>query len=73
MYIYIISLIVFIITSTLLYSISNDPNKSELNVILIRNALPGLVIGLLVFVIIKYKDSDIFNAEPMMNGNFFDS
>ena len=40
--------------------------------IIIRNILPGMVVGLLVFVILKYKDSQIFNSEPLMHGNYFD-
>ena len=72
MYIYLIVFIVFVITTTLLYGISNDPKKSEVDVILLRNALPGMVMGLLVFVIIKYKDSKLFNSEPLMPGNYFD-
>ena len=72
MFIYIIPIIVCIITSILMYSISNNPEKSEMSTVLGRNVLPGVVMGLLVFVIIKYKDSQMFNPEPMMYGNYFD-
>ena len=52
--------------------ISNDPKKNKTNTIILRNILPGIVVSLLVFVIIKYKDSQMFNPEPLMYGNYFD-
>jgi len=55
-----------------MYLLSNDPKKTDIDVILLRNALPGLVVGLLVYVIIKYKDSKLFNNEPLMPGGYFD-
>jgi RsiW-degrading membrane proteinase PrsW (M82 family) len=72
MLIYIIPVLVFIVTSVLLYMVSNHKSKNETKQILIRNVLPGLVISLLVFVIIKYRDSQFFNPEPLQHGNFFD-
>jgi len=72
MFIYIIPLIVFLITTGIMYLLSNDPKKTDIDVILLRNALPGLVVGLLVYVIIKYKDSKLFNNEPLMPGGYFD-
>ena len=56
-----------------MYTISNDENKNEFGTILLRNILPSFVLALLVFAILKYKDSQIFNHEPMMYGNYFDS
>jgi hypothetical protein len=69
---YVLPLVSFLIVSISMYYISNDPKKSDTDVILLRNVLPGLMIGLLVFVIIKYKDSELLNPEPLMYGNYFD-
>ena len=55
-----------------MYIISNDPKKSDTDVIVLRNILPGIMISLFVFVIIKYKDSEFLNPEPLMYGNYFD-
>jgi RsiW-degrading membrane proteinase PrsW (M82 family) len=72
MLLYVIPIIVFIIVSLGMYFISNDKNKSKPKTILIRNILPGIVVSLLVFVIIKYKDSELFNPEPLMSGDYFE-
>jgi len=64
--------IIFIVTTILMYTISTDENKNEFGTILLRNILPSFVLALLVFAILKYKDSQIFNHEPMMYGNYFD-
>ena len=72
MFIYIIPIIVFITVSVIMYIVSNDKNKSKPQTIIIRNILPGIVVSLLVFVIIKYKDTSLFNHEPLMTGNYFD-
>ena len=66
------AVIIFIITSVSLYLISTNKDKSKPNVIIIRNILPSIVLSLLVFVIIKYRDASIFNPEPLMKGNYFD-
>jgi branched-subunit amino acid transport protein AzlD len=66
----IVPLIIFAITSILLWIISNSEDKNEFNVILLRNVLPAMVVALLVFITIKYKDH--FSQEPMMSGNYFD-
>ena len=71
MLIYIISLAVFLIISTGLYFM-NKEKEPKTKTILIRNILPGFVVALLVFIIIKYRDSGIFNQEPLYPGNYFD-
>ena len=72
MFVYLIVLAVFLTVSSIMYMISNDPKKSKTKTIILRNVLPGIVVSLLVFVIIKYKDSQMFNPEPLMYGNYFD-
>jgi hypothetical protein len=72
MLVYIVPIIVFILCSFGLYSISNDKTKSKPKTIFIRNILPASVVSLLVFLVIKFKDSHVFNNEPLMQGNFFD-
>ena len=72
MFIYLIPVIVFIIMSLSLYLISNDKEKTKPKTVIIRNILPSIVLSLLVFIIIKYRDSSIFNPEPLMGGNYFD-
>ena len=72
MFVYLIVLAVFLTVSSIMYMISNDPKKSKTKTIILRNVLPGIVVSLLVFVIIKYKDSQMFNSEPLMYGNYFD-
>ena len=72
MLLYIVPIVVFIIISLGMYIISNDKNKSKPKTVIIRNILPGIVVSLLIFVIIKYKDSEMFNPEPLMSGNYFE-
>ena len=72
MFIYLVPMVVFIISCTLMYLVSNDKEKSKPKKIIIRNVLPSAVISLFVFIIIKYRDSDLFNPEPLMNVNYFD-
>jgi hypothetical protein len=55
-----------------MYFISNDSKKDKPKNIITRNVFPGMVLGLLVFIIIKYKDSSSFTNEPVMGGNYFD-
>ena len=55
-----------------MYFISNDSKKDKPKNIITRNVFPGMVFGLLVFIIIKYKDSSSFTNEPVMGGNYFD-
>jgi len=70
--VYLISIVAFLITSVGMYLVSNDKKKNKLNVIFLRNVIPGIVVGIFIFVIFKFKDSPAFNAEPMMTGNYFD-
>ena len=72
MFLYIIPIIVFVIVSISMYLVSNDKNKSKPSVIITRNILPGIVVSLLVFAIIKFKDSQLFVNEPLLGGNYFD-
>jgi len=72
MFLYIIPIIVFLIVSVSMYLVSNDKNKSKPSVIITRNILPGIVVSLLVFAIIKFKDSQLFVNEPLLGGNYFD-
>ena len=72
MFVYLVPIIVFIISCTLMYLVSNDKEKSKPRIIFIRNVLPSIVISLFVFIIIKYRDSGIFNNEPLMTVNYFD-
>jgi hypothetical protein len=59
----------FLVLSVLLYVISNNENKNEMSVILTQNVLPSVVVSVMAFLIIKYRDN--FN-EPVMKGNYFD-
>ena len=69
---YLLPLSVFIVISIVMYIISADEDKNDFSKILTRNVFPALVVGLLVFAIIKFKDSGMFNPEPMMKGNYFE-
>ena len=69
---FLLPIIVFVVTAFLMYFISSDENKSEPGTIMLRNVIPAAVIGVLVFAILKFKDSSLFNPEPMMRGNYFD-
>ena len=69
---YLIPLVVFLIASFTMYGISTEEDKNTFSSIFIKNVLPASVISVLVFVIIKFKDSSVFNSEPMMRGNYFD-
>ena len=60
---------VFIVLSVVMYSVSSDENKDYY---LTKHILPSAIIALLVFLIIKFKDSQMFNNEPMKTGNYFD-
>ena len=67
---YILPIIIFIIVSSVMYMISKDPKKNDIKNIIMRNVLPGMLISIIVFLIIKFKDN--LNNEPMMDGNYFD-
>lgn len=68
----IIPLVTAILVSITMYLISKDTKKNKPEKIVIRNVCPGIIVGLLVFVIIKYRNSSLFNEQPLMTGNFFD-
>jgi len=68
----IIPILVLIFVSAGMYLVSKDKEKSKPQTILTRNVLPGIVMALLVYAIIKFKDSDMFNPEPLMSGNYFE-
>ena len=70
----IIPILCFIVISSGMYYITPESNtkKNKFKHIFTRNILPGITVGLLVFILIKYKDSRIFNPEPVMGGNYFD-
>ena len=61
---------VFIVLSIVMYSISSEENKDK---IITKNILPSAIVSLLLFLIIKFKDSMMFNNEPMKTGNYFDN
>ena len=71
MLIYILPIIIFIVTSIVLYMLSTDPKKKSISSITVRNILPATVLAITVFCIIKFKDN-LFTSEPMMDGNYFD-
>lgn len=64
-YIYIIPLVVLILTSIGVYKYrENDKNAK------IQAVIAGIIAGIVVFFILKYKDGF---KEPMMPGNYFDN
>jgi hypothetical protein len=65
--------LVFIIVAIVMYTISADENKNNFSTIFVRNILPSLVIALVVFTIIKFKNSQAFDYEPMKTGSFFEN
>ena len=69
---YILPIIIFVIVSGVMYMISKDPKKNDIKNIITRNVLPGMLISIIVFLIIKFKDANLLNNEPMMDGNYFD-
>ena len=69
---YILPIIIFAIVSSVMYMISKDPKKNDIKNIITRNVLPGMLISIIVFLIIKFKDANLLNNEPMMDGNYFD-
>lgn len=71
MFIIIASIIVFVMSSYIMYYMSDDPKKNKTSIIFIKNILPSIVIALLVFVILKFK-SNADSNEKLMEGNYFD-
>ena len=71
MIIYIVPLVVFVILSTLiLYISSNAETEKEGNKKYIKAIVPSVLVSILVYLFIKYRES---SHEPMMPGNYFDS
>jgi len=69
---YIIPVIVFFVVSLVMYFLSNLDEKNEPKTIMFRNILPGIVIAMLTYIIMKHKDLLNLNKEPLMSGNYFD-
>ncbi len=58
-------IIVFIVTSYVLYSFSNEPDKKSKP---LQFVVPGLVAAAMVFAYFKFNRA----PEKMMEGNYFD-
>jgi hypothetical protein len=69
---YFICFLVTAFITYILHYISNHPKKDEPRVIINKNLLPGVIVGFALFIYFKYRNTDVFNSEPMMEGNFFD-
>jgi len=69
---YVLPLVIFVLSSIMMYIISEDPEKNNFGTILLRNVFPAALVSIMVFIILKFKDSQMFNHEPMMSGNYFD-
>ena len=69
---YFIPVLFFILTTVIMYLISEETEKNKLSNIFLRNMLPSFVLSISVFIIIKYRNTALFNNEPMMKGNYFD-
>jgi membrane protein CcdC involved in cytochrome C biogenesis len=67
MSVYLLPIIVFVVTSVVLYMMSSDPDKKKKPV---KIVLPGLVLGAGSFFFMKYRDR--LSPEPLMQGNYFD-
>jgi hypothetical protein len=61
-----IPVIIFLIASLVIYSTQKPEPDENINYI---KFLPAIIVGIIAFVIIKYKES---TAEPTMMGNYFD-
>jgi hypothetical protein len=62
---------VFIILSVIMYTISESSTKNEPSTIFLKYILPSAVISIILFSIIKFKDSMVFSDEPMKTGSFY--
>ena len=69
MLLYLVPAIVFVIISLSMYFISKDKEKNKTKNIVVKNILPAIVISVLAFVFMKYRDTI---SEPMMSGTYFD-
>ena len=72
MLVYIIPVVVFVVIAVVMYAISNDKEKNMPSNIVIRNILPAIVVSVLCFVFMSYREKIELNAEPIMTGNYFD-
>lgn len=74
MLVYIVPIVVFLVMSMGIFFLKKDTEKndSDKKIDIAFILIPSLVVSILVCVFIKYKDH-IFNSEPMMSGNFFDT
>jgi len=71
--IFYIPVILFLVIALTMYFLESDTTKrNTMSFIGIRVILPAIVVALLSFVIIKYRDSSLFSQEKMMKGNYFD-
>ena len=61
----ILPIVVFIVTSYMLYSFSNDPDKKNKY---LQFIVPGLIAGAIVFAYFKFNKPH----EQLMEGNYFD-
>ena len=59
--------ILFVLTSFVLYNNSKDPEKKEKPM---KFIFPGVVVAVVSFIALKYKDN--MTPEPMMQGSYFD-
>jgi hypothetical protein len=62
-------ILIFVILFLTFYNLSSEENKSKM---LEKQILPSAIVAVIVFLIIKFKDSMMFNSEPMKSGNYFD-
>jgi len=69
MTVFILPIIVFVVLSSVCYYFNDTTEKKTLDYLKI--GAPGILLGVLVFLMIKYKDTFI-HSEPLMTGNYFD-
>jgi RsiW-degrading membrane proteinase PrsW (M82 family) len=69
---YILPVVAFFVVSLVMYFLSSLDEKNEPKNIMFRNILPGIVIAMLTYIILKHKDLLNLNKEPLMSGNYFD-
>jgi len=71
---YSLLVVVSLLVSYFMYYITPKSNESKNDItnILTRNVIPGISFGLLVFLLIKYKEP-VVNSEQLMFGNYFDN
>ncbi len=72
MLLYVLPIVVFAVLSSILYFSLKESQRKGTKNILLKNILPSFTMALVVFMILKYKDSRMFVQEPMLGGNYFD-